>query len=106
MKKHWGNAPGNVYPPNVFHWQRGYGAFSVGQSNVGTVKRYIRNQKEHHKRVSFQDEYREFLKRYEIDFDERYVWDEPCISLLQSSIVFACEPGPLAQAIASRAVGA
>jgi len=58
-----------------FHWQRGYGAFSVGQSDVEAVKHYIRNQKEHHKRVTFQDEYREFLKSYGIDFDERYVWD-------------------------------
>jgi putative transposase len=57
------------------YWQRGYGAFSIGQSNVATVKRYIRNQKQHHKRLSFQDEYRQFLKLYEIDFDEKYVWD-------------------------------
>jgi REP element-mobilizing transposase RayT len=58
-----------------FHWQKGYGAFSIGQSNVTTLKRYIRNQKQHHQRVTFQDEYREFLKAYEIDYDERYVWD-------------------------------
>ena len=58
-----------------FHWQRGYGAFSIGQSNVGELKRYIRNQKQHHRRVTFEDEYRAFLKRYEIGFDERYVWD-------------------------------
>jgi putative transposase len=58
-----------------FHWQRGYGAFSIGQSNVAELKRYIRNQKEHHRKINFQDEYRKFLKRYEIDFDERYVWD-------------------------------
>ena len=58
-----------------FHWQKGYGAFSIGQSNVAALKRYIRNQKQHHRRVSFQDEYRDFLKRYEIEFDERYVWD-------------------------------
>ena len=58
-----------------FHWQRGYGAFSIGQSNVTALKRYIRNQKAHHRRVTFQDEYRNFLNRYEIDFDERYVWD-------------------------------
>jgi len=58
-----------------FHWQRGYGAFSIGQSTVDEVKRYIRNQKQHHRKVSFQDEYRKFLHRYEIDFDERYVWD-------------------------------
>jgi REP element-mobilizing transposase RayT len=58
-----------------FHWQRGYGAFSIGQSNVTELKRYIRNQKQHHRRVTFEDEYREFLKRYEIEFDKRYVWD-------------------------------
>ena len=58
-----------------FHWQRGYGAFSIGQSNVEVLKRYIRHQKEHHKRVTFQDEYRDFLKSYGIDFDERFVWD-------------------------------
>ena len=58
-----------------FHWQKGYGAFSIGQSNAAALKRYIRNQKHHHRRVSFQDEYRDFLKRYEIEFDERYVWD-------------------------------
>lgn len=58
-----------------FHWQRGYGAFSIGQSQVKTVKRYILTQKEHHQRVSFQDEYRNFLKRYQIEYDERYVWD-------------------------------
>ena len=58
-----------------FHWQRGYGAFSIGQSQVTAVKRYIARQKIHHQRVTFQDEYRRFLKTYGIDFDERYVWD-------------------------------
>ena len=58
-----------------FHWQRGYGAFSIGQSNVEILKGYIRNQKAHHRRVTFQDEYRKFLKSYGIDYDERYVWD-------------------------------
>jgi len=58
-----------------FHWQRGYGAFSIGQSNVPILKRYIRNQKKHHQRVTFKDEYRKFLKAYGIDYDERYVWD-------------------------------
>lgn len=60
----------------AFQWQRGYGAFSIGQSQVEVVKRYIRNQKEHHQRVTFQDEYRQVLKRYRVDYDERYVWDE------------------------------
>ena len=58
-----------------FHWQRGYGAFSIGQSNVEILKRYIRNQKAHHRRVTFKDEYRKFLKSYGIEYDERYVWD-------------------------------
>jgi len=58
-----------------FAWQRGYAAFSVGQSQTVDVIRYIENQEEHHKRVTFQDEYRTFLRRYSIEFDERYVWD-------------------------------
>lgn len=44
-----------------FHWQRGYGAFSIGQSNIASLKRYILGQKKHHQRVTFQDEYRKFL---------------------------------------------
>ena len=58
-----------------FHWQSGYGAFSVSQSQVEVVRNYIRNQREHHTKQSFQDELRELLRRYEIDFDERYMWD-------------------------------
>ena len=58
-----------------FHWQSGYGAFSIGQSQVRAVKRYIGRQKQHHRRVTFQDEYRKFLKAYEVEYDERYVWD-------------------------------
>ena len=58
-----------------FHWQRGYGAFSVGQSNVPELKSYIENQRQHHQRITSQDEYRKLLKLYEIEFDERYVWD-------------------------------
>jgi REP element-mobilizing transposase RayT len=58
-----------------FHWQKGYGAFSIGQSNVESLKRYILGQKEHHQRTTFQEEYRKFLKAYEVPYDERYVWD-------------------------------
>lgn len=58
-----------------FYWQGGFGAFSWSQSSVEEVRQYIRNQREHHQQVSFQDEFRAFLKRYEIEFDERYVWD-------------------------------
>ncbi len=58
-----------------FYWQKGYGAFSIGQSQVPTVINYIKNQKEHHTKQDFKDEYRALLKKYEIDHDERYVWD-------------------------------
>lgn len=58
-----------------FHWQNGYGVFSVSQSNVGEVKRYIAKQEEHHRTRTFQEEFRLFLKRHRIEFDERYVWD-------------------------------
>ena len=58
-----------------FFWQGGYGVFSVSQSAAEEVREYIRNQREHHKKASFQDEFRAFLKRYEIEFDERFVWD-------------------------------
>ena len=54
-----------------FHWQGGYAAFSVSQSNLQEVIRYIENQEEHHKRVTFQDEYRAFLKAYGVEYDER-----------------------------------
>jgi putative transposase len=58
-----------------FSWQRGYGAFSVSQSQLDEVTRYIEWQEEHHRRISFQDEYRAFLKKYRVEYDERYVWD-------------------------------
>ena len=58
-----------------FYWQNGYDAFSVSQSNVESVRRYIAKQEDQHRRVSFQEECREFLKRYEGEYDERYVWD-------------------------------
>ena len=58
-----------------FHWQNGYGAFSVGQSGVDEVKAYIANQAKHHRVKTFEEEFRSFLKRYQVEFDERYVWD-------------------------------
>lgn len=58
-----------------FHWQNGYAAFSVSQSNVRAVREYIRNQPEHHKQRSFQDELKDWLRRYEIEWDENYLWD-------------------------------
>jgi len=58
-----------------FAWQAGYGAFGVGESNLDSARAYIANQREHHRRVSFQDEYRAFMKRAGLEFDERYGWD-------------------------------
>jgi REP element-mobilizing transposase RayT len=58
-----------------FAWQNGYGAFSIGQSQLAELVRYIERQQEHHRRVGFQEEYRAFLKRYGLEPDERYVWD-------------------------------
>ena len=58
-----------------FYWQDGYGAFSVNPTEVETVVKYISNQKEHHAKKTFQDEYRAFLKKYRVEYDERYVWD-------------------------------
>jgi REP element-mobilizing transposase RayT len=58
-----------------FSWQQGYGAFSVGMSQKDSLIRYIDRQEEHHKTQTFQDEYRAFLNKYGIEYDERYVWD-------------------------------
>ena len=58
-----------------FHWQRGYGAFSISPSHVESLTRYVANQEEHHERESFQDEFRRLCKKYGIKIDERYVWD-------------------------------
>jgi putative transposase len=58
-----------------FAWQAGYGAFSIGASDTETTVRYIQNQEEHHRKVSFQEELRALLREAGIEFDERYVWD-------------------------------
>jgi len=58
-----------------FYWQRGYGLFSVGPSQRDDVETYVRNQEEHHRAKTFQDEFRSFLNRYGIEYDEQYVWD-------------------------------
>jgi REP element-mobilizing transposase RayT len=57
------------------YWQRGYGAFSIGQSQVPAVIRYIENQKIHHRTQSYKDEFRELCRRYGVEIDERYCWD-------------------------------
>ncbi|WP_419555691.1 IS200/IS605 family transposase [Pollutibacter soli] len=58
-----------------FCWQNGYGAFSVSPSLVNTVINYIKNQYQHHSKKTFQDEFRDFLKNYNTEFNEKYVWD-------------------------------
>jgi putative transposase len=58
-----------------FFWQRGYGAFSVSPSQLEAVLQYIEAQQEHHRTRTFQEEYRELLRKHGVDFDERYVWD-------------------------------
>ncbi|MCF6154298.1 MAG: IS200/IS605 family transposase [Candidatus Brocadia sp.] len=58
----------------LFSWQEGYGAFSIGISNVDETKKYIENQEKHHSKESFHDEYLKFLRKNKIDFDEKYMW--------------------------------
>ncbi len=67
----WATAKGNA----DFAWQTGYGAFSVSESKVAEVTRYIARQEEHHRRCSFQEEFLLFLKRNHVAFDEKYLWD-------------------------------
>jgi len=58
-----------------FHWQRGYGAFSIRPSHVRAIAEYIGNQEEHHRTETFQEEFRRLCRKYGIEIDERYVWD-------------------------------
>lgn len=58
-----------------FHWQRGYGAFSVSPSQLAEVVRYVEKQEDHHRTRTFQEEFREVLRKHDLPFDERYVWD-------------------------------
>lgn len=58
-----------------FAWQIGYGAFSVSHSNLAEVEKYIVNQEEHHRNISFQEEFMAFLKKHEIQYDERFIWE-------------------------------
>lgn len=69
----WMKTKGGVYVD--FAWQNGYGAFSIGQSQLGDLRGYLANQRQHHRRESFQDEFRTLLKKYQVAFDETYVWE-------------------------------
>ena len=69
----WIKTKGDSY--KGFYWQNGYGVFSVNPSQINVVVTYIKNQKKHHASNTFKEEYRSFLKKYEVEYDERYVWD-------------------------------
>ena len=58
-----------------FYWQHGYGCFSMTPGQINSVREYIQNQEIHHRKWTFQDEYRAFLKKYNVDFNEKFVWD-------------------------------
>lgn len=76
LKSHaskWMKTKGKAY--SKFYWQDGYGAFSVNPSEIDVVTDYISKQKEHHHKKIFQEEYRAFLRKYNVEYDERYVWD-------------------------------
>ena len=69
----WMKTQGECY--RHFYWQHGYGIFSVNPTKIEVVVDYINNQKEHHRTKTFQEELQAFLKKYHVDYDERYVWD-------------------------------
>ena len=60
---------------SAFGWQAGYGAFSVEATNVERIRAYVARQEDHHRHISFQDEYRQILREHGLEWDERYVWD-------------------------------
>ena len=64
------------FNPETFRWQEGYGAFSYSRSQVQTVCNYISNQEEHHKKKTFAEEYEDFLKAFEIEYDEQYIFKQ------------------------------
>lgn len=70
----WLNETGHL--KNNFEWQSGFGVFSYSKSHIDNVYKYIQNQEEHHKKQIFREEYLQFLKEYEIDYDERYVFQD------------------------------
>lgn len=66
----------NTFPKyNNFKWQAGYGAFSISISHINDTNKYINTQKEHHRKSNFKEEYISFLKKHEIEYDEKYIWD-------------------------------
>ncbi len=68
----WINEQGRLR--NRFSWQEGYGAFTVSESQIASVARYINNQENHHRNLSFKEEFTQFLRRHQVEYDERYTW--------------------------------
>jgi putative transposase len=62
------------FTPSIFRWQEGYGAFSYSRSQIKTVAEYIENQEEHHRKKTFLEEYKDFLNKFEVEYDERYIF--------------------------------
>ncbi len=69
----WIKTKGKKY--ETFFWQKGYGAFSINPTQIDVVCEYVKEQSKHHQNKSFKDEYSAFLKKYNVKYDERYVWD-------------------------------
>lgn len=67
----------NKFTKTKFNWQEGFGAFSYSRSDLPNVINYIKMQEDHHRKITFLDEYRSYLKEFEIEFDERYIFKEP-----------------------------
>jgi REP element-mobilizing transposase RayT len=65
------------YIAHKFAWQEGYGAFSYGRSQLNDVIKYIENQEEHHRKKSFREEYLQFLEKFEVEYDKKYIFGEP-----------------------------
>ena len=71
----WINKQRRKSSQSKFAWQKGYGAFTVSKSQIPRVRRYIQDQKEHHRSQTFEEEFRELLRRHGVEFDERYLWE-------------------------------
>ena len=76
----------NKWIAGKFNWQEGFGAFTYSKSQIDNVVKYILNQKEHHRKTSFKEEYINFLEKFEIDYNEKYLfeWNDYKVSLLRS----------------------
>ena len=73
-----------------FGWQHGYGAFSVGISELEGLKQYIRDQRNHHRKRAFKEEYLDLLRRNGVDFDEKFIWEQSVSSAAPSGACIAC----------------